>query len=301
MARKVIFFGVCVDNQDPSLSGRIRAVFDEMWEGETPMDYDNNVLEGLLNPNREKNATRIAKYGEGEEGLKNLKWSQDDPHICAPFLPQFINVIPQSNESVKIIVYDPDNKTQNKEYIGPQISKPTNYNYDQYAKGRLHTSKGARVKAGKNITDSDISKDTFPYPDKVAINGRDNADLIFGNSEILMRAGKFVANESDPEFPVYNPQMSTIQITNYPSKMTLEEKEITKNKTEEADVKYLVEYEIYDLNPVPSGIGFDGKIVLYEIVADGNTTKFPTSTGMGLGTPIDNTKKEYHYRLVDNL
>ena len=291
MANKGIFFGVCVDNLDPSLSGRIRAVFDEKWEGETPMDYDNKVLEGLLNPRRPKNSKRIAKYGEGEQGLKNLKWSQDDPHICAPFLPLFINVIPQPNEGVKILVYDPDNKTQNKEYVGPQISDPTNYKYDQYAKGRLHTSKGARVKAGKNITDSAISKDTFAYPDKISIDGRDNSDIIFGNSEILLRAGKFVENEKDSDFPVYNPQMSAIQITNYPSKMTLEEKEITENKTEEAAIKYLVEYEIYDLNPTPPGIGFDGKIVLYEIVADGNTNKLPTSTGMGLGTPIDNTKK----------
>ena len=291
MANKGIFFGVCVDNQDPSLAGRIRAVFDESWEGSTPTDYDTQALEGLLNPNRPKNSERIAKYGEGEQGLKNLKWSQDDPHLCAPFLPAFINVIPQSNESVKIIVYDPDNKTQNKEYIGPQISKPTSYNYDQYAKGRLHTSKGARVKAGKNITDSAISNDTFAYPDKISIDGRDNSDIIFGNSEILMRAGKFVENDKDPDFPVYNPQMSAIQITNYPSKMTLEEKEITDNKTEEVAIKYLVEYEINDLNPIPPAIGFDGKIVLYEIVADGNTNKLPTSTGMGLGTPIDNTKK----------
>ena len=50
MGNKVIFFGVCVDNQDPALSGRIRAVFDEQWEGKTPIDYDTDALETLLNP-----------------------------------------------------------------------------------------------------------------------------------------------------------------------------------------------------------------------------------------------------------
>ena len=184
-------------------------------------------------------------------------------------------------------MYDPENKTQNKEYVGPTISQPTNYKYEQFSSGRLHTSKGNRVKPKKNITDSDISNDTFAYPDKVSIDGRNNSDLIFGESEILLRAGKFVENPKLPEFPVYNPQMSTIQITNYPSKMTLEEKEITNNKVEVADIQYLVEYEVYNLNPT---FGFDGKIALYEILSKPPLVAPPTTTSMGLTTNIENIR-----------
>ena len=280
---KVIFFGVCVDNQDPALAGRIRAVLDENWEGKTPVDYDNDVLESLLNPTS-GNPELIRKY---DSLVDKLKWSEDDPHICPPFLPPFVNIIPQVNENVKIIVYDPSNKTQNKEYIGPTISQPTKYSYQQYAGGRLHTSKGVRVKPTTNISESDISNNTFAYPDKIALSGRDNTDIIFGSSEILLRAGKFVENKTNPEFPVYNPQMSTIQITNYPSKLSLEEKEITKEIVEEVGIKYLVEYEIYDLNPT---FGFTGKIALYEILSTPPFVSLPSSGGMGLTTPINNTK-----------
>jgi len=286
MANKVIYFGVCVDNQDPALSGRIRAVLDSNWEGKTPKDYDADQLEALLSTEA-GNPDLIKKYGSGESGVQKLKWSENDPHLCSPFLPAFINIIPQTNENVKIILYDPDNPTQNKEYVGPSISSPSNYPYQQFAGGRQGTSKGNRVKRDQNITDSDISTNTFAYPDKIALDGRNNSDLIFGDSEVLLRAGKFISNPKTPEFPVFNPQMSTLQITNYPSKLTLEEKEITKEIVEEVDIKYLVEYEIFNLE---SETTFDGKITLYEILSNPPLVSLPTSVGVGLTTEIYNTK-----------
>ena len=217
---KIIFFGVCVENHDPTLAGRIRVVLDENWEGTTPEQYDKDVLQTLLNPTT-GNPDLIRLY---DSDVEKLKWSVDDPHICAPFLPPFITIIPKVLENVKIIFYTPDNKTQNKEYIGPTISRPTAYPYEQYAPARLHTSKGRRSKSKKNITDNPTSDNTFPYWNEVALNGRNNADFIFGESEVLLRAGKFKPNLSLPEFPTYNDKMSTIQITNYPSTATLTEK-----------------------------------------------------------------------------
>ena len=67
----------------------------------------------------------------------------------------------KEDESVKIIFYDPDNNTQNGEYIGPSVSSPEKLPYDKYTTGRLHSSRGTRVESSKNITDSDISDNTF--------------------------------------------------------------------------------------------------------------------------------------------
>ena len=277
----IINFGVCVDNIDPALSGRIRAIFDKDRGAKEAVDYDIEYLTSLLNPST-GNPDLIKKY----KTIEQLKWSENDPHICAPFLPPFINVIPKPNENVKLIVYDLNNTTQNKEYIGPTISSPTKYKYEQYAGGRADTSKGKRVKKRKNITDSALSKNTFAYPDKVSIDGRNNSDIIFGDSEIVMRAGKFIPNEKTPEFPVYNPQQSAIQITNFPTNFTLEEKEKKILKEEEGDIKYVVEYEIFNLDP--SGGYFDGNVILYQVETDPKTLKdVPTTTTMGLSTPVE--------------
>jgi len=277
----IINFGVCVDNRDPALSGRIRAVFDKDRGAKEAGDYDIEYLTSLLNPST-GNPDFIKKY----KTIEQLKWSEDDPHICAPFLPPFINVIPKPKENAKLIVYNPDNTTQNKEYIGPTISSPTKYEYEQYAGGRADTSKGKRVKKRKNITDSSVSRNTFAYPNNVSIDGRSNADIVFGNGEILMRAGKFIPNEKTPEFPVYNPQQSALQITNFPTNFTLEEKEKKIPKEEEGDIKYVVEYEIFNLNP--PGDYFDGNVILYQVETDPKTLKdVPTTTTMGLSTPVE--------------
>ena len=140
MANKIIFFGVCVDSIDPAKAGRIRAVLDEDYKGtQTPTDYDALTLKDLLTQEK------YSMYTTVEE----LKWSKDDPHLYSPFLPYFINIVPKEDESVKIIFYDPDNNTQNGEYIGPSVSSPEKLPYDKYTTGRLHSSRGTRVESSK--------------------------------------------------------------------------------------------------------------------------------------------------------
>ena len=123
---KVLFFGVCVDSNDPAKAGRIRAVLDEDYKGaQVPTDYDANTLKDLLTQEK------YSMYTTVEE----LKWSKDDPHLCSPFLPYFINVVPKESENVNILFYDPDNDTQNKMYVGPTISSPENLSYEKYTTG----------------------------------------------------------------------------------------------------------------------------------------------------------------------
>jgi|2_EtaG_2_1085320.scaffolds.fasta_scaffold03588_5 hypothetical protein len=292
---KVIYFGVCVsgpgpDERDPTLSGRIRAVMDEDFKGEEPQTYDATQLQKIWNQlnDKDKASSNVGEFKRKVPTPDELKWSEHDPHICAPFLPPFINVIPQNNENVKLIVYESNKKTQNKEYIGPTISRPTKFDFQNYAPARAYTSKGTTVKTGPNIEDNPQSRNIFPYPDKIALNGRKNSDLIFGNSEVILRAGKEVPNpnENDSEFPVFNNQMAALQISHYPTKLSLEEAVINVENKEVAPIKYLVEYQINDLNP--SDNLFAGYITLYEVTAEPNTPQnVPDSTTMGLTTPVE--------------
>ena len=76
---KIIHFGVCIDNKDPLLSGRIRGVFDSSFKSGSASDYDDSILESILSDTIEK---------AGKEGgdpkytsIEDIKWSVDDPHM----------------------------------------------------------------------------------------------------------------------------------------------------------------------------------------------------------------------------
>jgi hypothetical protein len=70
---KIIDIAICVDNIDPKGMGRIRCV-----------RYNDYV-------------------GEKENSTKYEKWSQNDPFIASPFLPNNINFVPENGQSVKVL------------------------------------------------------------------------------------------------------------------------------------------------------------------------------------------------------
>jgi hypothetical protein len=134
---------------------------------------------------------------------------------CLPMLPRHINIVPKVGEAVLLFLLDGgDRSNEERLYLGPIISQP----YDLFLEkmdttaldGFGFTKNPPREYIG-NITDAD---GVYPKPEHIAINGRDNADIIFKDSEVLLRAGKFV--QSDPKkFNETNP--SYIQIKhNFP-------------------------------------------------------------------------------------
>ena len=44
---KMILFGVCINNDDPLLAGRIRAVTDNDYSGNQPQEYDIGVCQKI--------------------------------------------------------------------------------------------------------------------------------------------------------------------------------------------------------------------------------------------------------------
>tara|TARA_R110002020_G_scaffold68611_4_gene179480 strand:+ start:21560 stop:23287 length:1728 start_codon:yes stop_codon:yes gene_type:complete len=273
---KIIHFGVCLDNKDPLLSGRVRGVFDSTFKSGSAVDYDESVLTDILSDTIEK---------AGKEGgdpkytsIEDIKWSVDDPHIIPPLLPLFINIIPAPNEDLKLIAYQTENTMQNVQYIGPTISQPTKYGYEYYANARIHTSRGTNVDEAPQLRNSTVSQACFPYENSIALNGRNNSDFIFGNRQVILRAGQFHVSEptagdtTNTNFPKTNFQQSIIQLDNFKDKLTLDIKDDKKKKELDAPLKYLIEYSITNwsggaaLDPTVQRPTFDGNITLYEVV-----------------------------------
>lgn len=274
---KFLFFGVCLDSNDPKRAGRIRAVLDEdRGDSQTPQDYDALMLKGLLTEEKYSMYTTV----------EQLKWSKDDPHLYTPFLPYFINVVPKEAEDVTLMFFDSLNNTQNKLYMGPRVSSPEKLPFEKFNTARQGTSKGTRVKEGLNVTDSDISQNVFSEPTKISIDGRSNADIVFSGTEnedgeIVLRTGKLKKNKNRPEFPIFNDKPTFIQYSNYPSKLTLKQNKTNYEKPVEAIIRYLVEYDVFALDSPDS---LNGNIKLYELKVKSGFKQMTNLDSPGLST-----------------
>ena len=156
-AGKIVYFGRVIESDDSEAAGRIKV--------------------------------RI-------QNLDNQKIDADIPY-CWPFLPLYINIQPKKDETVKVIVYNTENEESYREYIGPVIPQIGEKlkgarNFDEAKAGR----EGSLFPFSKSIKKIPTAKDgLYPEYDQIAIQGRDNADLIFKSSEVLIRAAKFLPNE----------------------------------------------------------------------------------------------------------
>ena len=126
---RIIDIAICVDNVDPKGISRIRY-----------RPYGKLV-------------------GEIEKAVPNyVAWDDHDPFIALPFLPIHINIIPQKQQSVKIIRYDTEKFAQNVEYIGgPCTSHHDIQDQTFAAQHRDTTYGGVIIKGLKDIRNADGS------------------------------------------------------------------------------------------------------------------------------------------------
>ncbi len=149
-------------------------------------------------------ANRIKVKLEGFDdalSLEKIPW-------CFPFLPLYLNMVPKVGETAKIILYDSQNEQSYREYIGPLVPQlgeflvESPHFYDS-RRGR----EGYLLDYNKSLKKIPTSKEGL-YPDEknIAIQGRDNADIVFKPAEVLIRASKFLKdkpynkNERNPAY-----------------------------------------------------------------------------------------------------
>jgi len=257
---KIIDFAVCVSNNDPQRAGRIR-VIDIKGQGLTAPRI-NDPLEAIKRFDREAIEQKSYKPwldADPQTGRER------DPFLVSPFLPLHLNVIPRLGEAVKVISYETVKNTSNREYVGPIISQFGEIKGDNFSNSQIRTSFGSQNSEPPAYAPDGVplpeSKGSFPNPEDIAIVGRDNCDIIMGMREkamqdetegepenwypqILVRSGKLIKNKEFSSRPKTNKRQTFIQLNTFPQTLNAEEVEVEKEKTEDAPLATLIEWDL---------------------------------------------------------
>ena len=256
-----IYYGRVLDCDDPLMLGRIR------------VHPDDKNLNALIGSNDE--------FDPNSNSLSSGKWSKKDPLIFLPLLPYYINQVPQVGERVLIIYYSNERQTiSDKFYIVGPFSSPTRVGFEDYNSSNTHLSSGtqndrSRFPNVKNLngTYKNINnKGVFPEPTDIAIKGRGTSDLILKNNDVILRAGKH-KNFNGNQIPEYNEDRSFLQLSKFDTKTVVTEgKKIFKLESQDRQLNYLIEYDIY--NPESAPQIFTGSLTIYKFATkDQSQTK----------------------------
>jgi len=259
---QIIFPAIVIDNNDPLLLGRVRAV--------TQLDNVSEIVQAVWS-----NALEIKKKSpDNEQDIpESYKWTTKDPFLTLPLLPFFFNQQPQIEESVNIIYADKEYPLQNRYYVQGEFSSPVMSKNETYRSSRKHTSQGTLIKSLPNIkkpgTDeyyNKYSKGVYPEPLDNGLMGRGTCDIIVKENDVLIRAGRSYPQKPNQQ-PRYNNRRSFLQLSTFQSKETNQGDRIyTKIVTGTPQVKFLLEWSI--LNPDNQFNLFTGNISLYQLKDD---------------------------------
>jgi hypothetical protein len=227
VSTRIIELGSCVDNRDPLGLGRIRI-----------QTFGNGA-------------------GPSAGALKYDPWDDKDPFIAIPFLPSNINYIPLIGQSVKIINYDPNKDTVNREYITGPFTTTHDFNTQVYSSQVKNTTYGGADgelpkiinKNDGEIIDSFVKSSIAKYND-YAIYGKNGSDLLFTEDGLSLRGGKFVpktmVNQSPNTFnkPYMSNKMATLHLKKYSKKLEYYDDTTTELIVESKTLKSIIEYSI---------------------------------------------------------
>lgn len=122
----------------------------------------------------------------------------DDWPWVFPLLPKHININPKLHETVLVIMQDTDKTRGNRYFIGPLINQQYFLNFaDKNNAGSLIESEMGRWRQQPHFKLNPVNEGTVPDREDIALQGRENADLILKPHELQLRCG-FKLNPNDP-------------------------------------------------------------------------------------------------------
>jgi hypothetical protein len=239
---QIITVGVVVDINDPRGFGRIRA--------------------------RDITETDSARA----DAIPNWdKWSKNDPFVYSPFLPNHINIIPQIQQSVKLIRFDNEKDLQNQEYVPGPYTTPHDFLSQDQESQLTETTFGARSKktpaiksfsSGQKVYGDNYIKPesvaTLPKLNDIALVGNYGSDLILTEQGLQLRAGKFIDKFTNnprlknelKNYPIVSKKQAKVSLKKFPETLKLDFKEIQDSVIVRGDIMHVFEYDIDDLtNP----------------------------------------------------
>lgn len=234
--------------------------------------------------------------GDIEKSMEYEDWDKNDQFVAIPFLPPHINVIPQINQSVKLIKYDTDKDTQNVEYIVGPFASPHDFGSETFTSQHKNTTYGGVITkelpdvrdASGNYIDKKSAGSIANLPDN-GFYGNYGSDLIFTNNGLMLRGGKLVSKDTPnvktgkrlKEVPILSDKMSKLSLKKFTKTMSLVEEKVTSSKLTVGKIKYVVEYEIDSLT-TPTVL----KIYTYKVLNNYgqmfNTNVFDESSEMDM-------------------
>jgi hypothetical protein len=271
-----IFFGVCIDSEDPMMLGRVRVE-----------PYQQNIAASdSSNPDFDPNSKTPEVNGP---------WSDKDPYIFLPLLPYFINQVPKVGENVMLMYYDQRSKTtKNKFYLIGSYSSPATINFENYSSAQTNLDSGSKnskkklqpIKNNNGTFKNDNNKGVFAEPVDISLNGRDTADIIIKQDEVLLRAGKHKKFRTG-EIPEADQTRAFLQLTKNYTKLSFGTPEVkTRLIPNEKPIKYLIEYDV--INPDNQFSAFTANLYIYALRTDENAY-LTLSTVFDYDTDIDLT------------
>ena len=153
------------------------------------MDKDDIIVRicEVLSVEDDNAGLRIKVRIDPDDG--NIKYIEDLPYAF-PLLPKLLHVNPKVGESVLVILGTQGQASGNRFFIGPLISQPYMTNYDPFRFSSRCLLTGRQVaKPLPNPSRNPANDGTLPERDDIALQGRQNTDVILKPSEIRMRCG----------------------------------------------------------------------------------------------------------------
>lgn len=121
-----------------------------------------------------------------------------------PMLQKFFSITPQKNEVVFVFVPNSNNPLSDRLFMGPIIAQPQMLSKNTYIGGATSMMDSSFIEPKPAPSTIPESKGVYPNKEDVAIQGRNNSDLIFKKNEVLIRAGKFDLSTKSGDIPKFN-------------------------------------------------------------------------------------------------
>lgn len=119
----------------------------------------------------------------------NIKYIEDLPYTF-PLLPKMLHVNPKVGECVMVILSTQGDTSGNRYFIGPLISQAYMMNYDPFKFSSRSLLEGQQVvRPLPNPRQNPSNNGTLPDREDIAIEGRQNSDIILKNDELRLRCG----------------------------------------------------------------------------------------------------------------
>lgn len=143
-------------------------------------------------------------------GGRDRDTPEEELQFCVPLMPNHFHIVPIEGEMIYVILENPSDNSAQRYYIGSQINSPFKLKFQEYKEANRVFLK-TKFNLNQNPNSNIDAKATFPKVGEIAVQGRDDADLILRPREAFLVVGKF--NKGTMDINTENP--SSIQLKQF--------------------------------------------------------------------------------------